>query len=410
MSQVPDCPRPPLPWILLCPCPLPCFPSLPFFVLQELIREGERLRLEGRENWESAPGHAHDCLCKAAECGNAHALWLLGGIYQYGWLQREPDHAKSLDFYERAAAKDDAYALFDLGEVYQFGGLEQKRDGAKSLDFYERAAAKEHASALCRPGALCRLGEVYEHGWLGEKIDEKRSLDFYERAAAKDDANALSRLGEVYEYGFLKQEPDHAKSLNFYERAAAKDDAYAWSWGKFPELREHEDVLWRMGEVYVRLGEVYEHGQLGQERDHAKSLDFYERAAANEHADALWRLGEVYEHGQLGQERDHPKSLDLYERAEREDSWVDEDACGGGEEGGEGDGTGEMAQQSSALLADPAEPQGKGDGESDGEKAGHSLVAFPLSADPAAARSQVEQFFDDMGPPGQIEEREAGGI
>ena len=204
--------------------------------------------LEGRENWESAPGYAHDCLCKAAGCDNAGALWLLGGIYEFGWLQRELDHAKS--------------------------------------------------------------------------------------------------------------------------------------------------------------------------------LDFYERAAANEHADALRRLGEVYEHGQLGQERDHPKSLDFYERAEREDawvdavdeqlrkrrSWVDEDACGGGEEGGEGDGTGEMAQQSSALLADPAEPQGKGDGESDGEKAGHSLVAFPLSADPAAARLEVEEFFDGMGPPGQIEEREAGGI
>ena len=307
MSQVPDYPRPPLPWILLFPCPLPCFPSLPFFVLQELIQEGERLRLEGRENWESAPGHAHDCLCKAAECGNAHALWLLGRIYQYGWLQQELDHAKSLDFYERAAAKDDALTLGSLGRIYQFG--------------------------------------------------------------------------------YLEQEPDHAKSLDFYERAAAKDDAYAWSWGKFPELREHEDALWRLGEVYVRLGEVYEHGQLGQERDHPKSLDFYERA-----------------------EREDAWVDAVDEQLRKRRSWVDEDACGGGEEGGEGDGTGEMAEQSSALLADPAEPQGKGDGESDGEKAGHSLVAFPLSADPAAARLEVEEFFDGMGPPGQIEEKEAGGI
>ena len=58
--------------------------------------------------------------------GHAFALCRLGEVYEFGWLGEKVDEERSLDFYERAAAKDDANALSRLGEVYEHGYLKQQ--------------------------------------------------------------------------------------------------------------------------------------------------------------------------------------------------------------------------------------------------------------------------------------------
>lgn len=74
---------------------------------------------------------------ESAQLGDADAQTTVGEIYERG-LGVPPDHAKAVEWYQKAAAQHYSRALFNLGTLYEQGlGVEQ--DTLKALNLYREA-------------------------------------------------------------------------------------------------------------------------------------------------------------------------------------------------------------------------------------------------------------------------------
>ena len=67
------------------------------------------------------------------------------------------------------------------------------------------------------------LARCYESG-IGTQRDESEALKLFQLVANHDDVDAQCKLGEIYEEGLLGVEKDDAVALEWYRRAAALGD------------------------------------------------------------------------------------------------------------------------------------------------------------------------------------------
>jgi TPR repeat protein len=138
--------------------------------------------------------------------------------------------------------------------------------------------------------------ELYEQGLAAEA--EGRGAEaraHYERAAKSGSGKAAKRLGEIYSKGTPGVAVDFAQSLRWHNLARVLGDDPpsgidpARSFEQAHAL-ERDGNGWEAVELYktaarggnapamVRLGQVYEHGLLGRQRDYAEALKWYNAA------------------------------------------------------------------------------------------------------------------------------------
>lgn len=82
------------------------------------------------------------------------------------------DLAKSLQWYERAAAQDYPQAMDTLGYLYQWGKIVDK-DEVKAASWYQKSANLGYRVSQYN------LGYCYEHG-SGVEKDDKKAIEWYE--------------------------------------------------------------------------------------------------------------------------------------------------------------------------------------------------------------------------------------
>ncbi|MCR5834339.1 MAG: sel1 repeat family protein [Selenomonadaceae bacterium] len=186
-------------------------------------------------------------LTKAAECGNADAMYLLGNIYKNAnWdyeLQKEDerivinDDEQFFKWYKRAADKGCKEAFIEVALYY----LEED-----NLEYNKRAANKwlklaiswnQSAAEKGDPVAMLAVAEAYSRynsrktlnygGLFGKEplSDKWRKLAFaiFKRLADEGDAEAMTNLGIMFYYGEGVTE-NYAESVRFLKRAAESDD------------------------------------------------------------------------------------------------------------------------------------------------------------------------------------------
>jgi TPR repeat protein len=69
----------------------------------------------------------------------------LGGLYENGYGV-DRDYGKAREWYQKAADKGNAYAMYNLGGLYENGnGVAQ--DYGKAREWYQKAADAGHADA-----------------------------------------------------------------------------------------------------------------------------------------------------------------------------------------------------------------------------------------------------------------------
>jgi TPR repeat protein len=105
------------------------------------------------------------------------------------------------------------------------------------------------------------------------------------------DADAMTKLGDNYRYGQEGVAQDYSKAREWYEKAAAQSNAKAM----------------------FNLGLLYEWGQ-GVALDYGKAREWYEKAAAKDEPAAMVNLGLLYETGR-GVARDDGKAREWFEKA-----------------------------------------------------------------------------------------------
>lgn len=153
---------------------------------------------------------------KAAELGNADALYGLGKLY----LKPEfpaYDPAKAVEYLERSAVKGNAFAKYQLGKLLCQGELVHK-DIARGLPLLEELAQNgvTFASYIA--------GKVYlrEEGWQ----DIKKAILYFRQAAEDGNSFAEYQLGRIYYFGNGVR-VDREKGLEFLKESVAHGNEYA---------------------------------------------------------------------------------------------------------------------------------------------------------------------------------------
>lgn len=89
--------------------------------------------------------YAKECLVKAAEMGNSHAMYVVGQLYS-GRGNEDIDYDTAIEWFEKAIEQGESYSMYVLGKMYFEGeGVEQNLDIAKEL--IEKAASVGHPIA-----------------------------------------------------------------------------------------------------------------------------------------------------------------------------------------------------------------------------------------------------------------------
>ncbi len=105
------------------------------------------------------PAKAFDFFRKAADAGDAEAMFELGKLYEkgIGTAQNVPEAIK---LYQRAADLGFADAINDLGFLYYQGADGLARDPKKAVDLFIRAADLRHPQAMFNVAALIDDGVI----------------------------------------------------------------------------------------------------------------------------------------------------------------------------------------------------------------------------------------------------------
>ena len=233
--------------------------------IEIIVEQAEKLYYDG--DFEKA----FKLYQKAAEAGNAVAMYMLSQMYSFGNGVDENDaiatewFEKAFQIFENEAENGDTTAMNYLAYMYERGeGV--KQDYKKAVELYEKSAEAGNAVALGN------LAYMYERG-EGVEQDYEKAVELYEKSAEAGSANALQNLANMYRSGEgVKQ--DYEKAVELYEKSAEAGNAYAFS----------------------SLAYMYERGE-GVKQDYGKVMEYYEKAAEAGDTNAMNSLVYVYERG-----------------------------------------------------------------------------------------------------------------
>lgn len=282
-------------------------------------------------------------LKRAADMGYRAAMNTLGFSYLTGDFT-DQDYAMADRYYTMSIATGSSTALYYKGEMI-YHGLGCDFDHAKALEYYNRAYALES------PMAAGRLGDLY---LVGEPnlvdVDLAKSAECY-RNAVKWDAPAFNiGLGNVYQIAGDTAQADyyyneavkagnldayesaavmygdnnHAKCMEWLERGTKAGNHYcAYMLGWMLENQEKPDYK-KAAECYAldtnaascyRLGCLYANQRLGKpsQQNFDKGIDLIVKAAVMGNLDASYDLAKVYTSGTAYCQADPAKAAYYYQ-------------------------------------------------------------------------------------------------
>ena len=148
-------------------------------------------------------------LITRAESGDPAAQTNLGICYVHG-DGVEPDPAKALFWYLKAAEKDEPSALTNAGECYMHG-IGTEKNISKAIELLAKASELNIAEAQSSLGIIYITGD-------GVEADPKKAFDLFTRAAEQKLPEAFRYLGRCYLEG-IGTEKNLAQSLGYLGKA-----------------------------------------------------------------------------------------------------------------------------------------------------------------------------------------------
>ncbi len=216
---------------------------------------------------------------KAAESGSSNAAYRLGILYDSGEMSEnnEPDHAKAIGYFEKAAEMNESYACEYAGRYYLYG-LGVDLDLEKAKYYYEKGRT------LGSPYCMVELALMYEDG-NGVEEDAVKAFELLTESVAYNYAHGQYLLGRCYRYGLGTDEnPD--KAVEYFQLAVDQEHAKAMA----------------------ELALCYEYGE-GVEANGPKALEIMKRAAELQYTYAEYKTGCYYVYGMEGVPVDYPEGF-----------------------------------------------------------------------------------------------------
>ena len=195
--------------------------------------------------------------------GDVSAQYRLGNAYRDGKGVAK-DHAKSAEWYRKAAEGGSTEADVALGDFYCSGFT-----AAKPIHWDKAAAVWQEQAEKGDIDAQLKIGNMCYRNGLGVPKDGAKAIYWLEKAAAQNKANspiAMWALGRMYS-GHHDIPRDDAKAFYWTEKSAQIGNAWTDVW------------------VELKLAQMYEAGQ-GTKRDLKKAQEWAQKAAARGNKEA----------------------------------------------------------------------------------------------------------------------------
>ena len=212
---------------------------------------------------------------KAAELGNADALYGLGKLYLKPEFS-DFDPAKAVEYLEESTAKGNAFAKYQLGKLLCQGELVPK-DIARGLPLLEELA--ENGVTF----ASYIVGKVYlrEESWQ----DIKKAILYFRQAAEDGNSFAEYQLGRIYYFG-KGVRADQEKGLEYLMEAASHGNEYAAN--LLLTIQQHTwGVASCTASLIAQLGRIFQEQDQKQNQRQRPRMDRKHRREIEEKKQAL---------------------------------------------------------------------------------------------------------------------------
>lgn len=232
----------------------------------------------------------------AANSEFAQAQYEMGELYAQG-VGVHKDEVQSATWFKKAAHNNSANGMWQLANCYM-NGTGMARDYNQAMVWFGKVAKKGYHNALNKMLADATFQNsnfyAYLKGFKAYAIDKNYDLAMTQFKALDKlkIAEAKTMVGVCFaNKDYAKHNPK--KAVKEFTKAAKEDAA-----------------------ANLYLATMYELGQ-GVEKDFAKALELYNKAAEMENATAQCYVGDLYFEGR-GVEQDYKKAVEFYLSAERQ--------------------------------------------------------------------------------------------
>lgn len=249
---------------------------------------------------------------------------LLGTSYYYG-LGVEVDSGEAVSQLTKAADQGDAIAMYLLGNAYA-SGTGASRDEAKAKEMYAKfiAVGEADSGENAKSGRIqAYLADCYAYGKGTEKDVDKAAAAAEKAASADLTVFDMVKLADSYVEGVFTKTDDTAAA----EETAAEVTAEGETETETPVIPAAAEELYSMaldgiktladaGNVKAKkaLGDYYFSGYAGVAQDYTKALELYTEAGEKGDADAQAQVGYIYQYG-CGVDPDYEKAMEWNNRA-----------------------------------------------------------------------------------------------
>lgn len=256
---------------------------------------------------------------------------LLGTSYYFG-LGVEADSEEAVAQLTKAADQGDAIAMYLLGNAYA-SGTGTSRDEAKAKEMYAKFIAVGEADSGENAGSgriQAYLADCYAYGKGTEKDVDKAAAAAEKAASADLTVFDMVKLADSYVEGVFTKTDDTADTAAAVDTTAAVDTAAAAEGeteAETPAIPAEAEELYAKaldsikaladaGNVKAKtaLGDYYFGGYAGIAQDYTKALELYTEAGEKGDADAQAQVGYIYQYG-CGVDPDYEKAMEWNNRA-----------------------------------------------------------------------------------------------
>ncbi|KAG1137661.1 hypothetical protein G6F37_005561 [Rhizopus arrhizus] len=241
---------------------------------------------------------------QGSKLNHPECAYRTAACYELG-LGTKKNYKHAMQFYRKAANLGDASAMYKLGMIILSGSIGQQKNPREALSWFLRAAQIADEK---HPHALHELGLLYEN--LSNRIpsvipDLDYARELFSQAALLGYAPSQFKLGWAYENGQLNCPTDPRRSIAWYSRAAEQnyadaelalsgwyftgagdilpqDDATAYLWAKKAAEKE-------LGKAEYAIGYFTEMG-FGVPMNGKEAKFWYMKAASHGDQKAIHRL------------------------------------------------------------------------------------------------------------------------
>lgn len=285
---------------------------------QDDCSKADKLRLQNKFE------EAAELYQKAADQGNAYAMWRLSGAYANG-NGVDFDESKAAELLIQASEKGCEEAKCDLAFAYIFAWYADiEKNADKGKDLLEKLCAKTECShALSRYASLLFFGpEPFEE-------DKEKAMSILEKVKDKNNPFYLELMGYVYMNGTDKIEIDENKAEEYFVKAFNHGRRYcAYEIAKLYDVNAIKNDKSKMIEwlnrgigsnetnCMCRMALLYcsEDTSYSDIHNPRKGIELIKKASKHGSADAYNILGLQYFSGQ-NIPKDDKQAFDCYEKA-----------------------------------------------------------------------------------------------